>query len=195
MAAFFERALAEITRSFGSFYLWVVLAPVVLCGVLAFGRYGDLELGADDEEPEFSTFAWFAMLFAAGMGIGLVFWGVAEPLSHYGTAPPGVALLSLVATLLVLVFFVTSGDSATLVLGMMSTGGTPNPSAKVKILWGLLAGGVKAVQTATIVFALPFTVVILPMALALWRAVKHDWQVGKDEERQLRRRMREIAQK
>ena len=76
-------------------------------------------------------------------------------------------MLSVVATVLVLVFFVTSGDSATLVLGMMSTGGNPNPGARVKIVWGLLvagiaaslllAGGVKAVQTATIVFALPFT--------------------------------------
>jgi glycine betaine transporter len=480
MASVFNLALAEITRDFGAFYLWVVLALVLLCGVLAFSRYGALRLGAADERPEFSTFAWFAMLFAAGMGIGLVFWGVAEPLSHYGAPPPGIAagtpeaanaamryaffhwglhpwaiyaivalaigyfqfrrrapalvstvteslpwaplrrlsmlfnvlaviatafgvaaslgigalqinsglnrvfglpigsssqlaiigittalfltsavtgvdrgikwlssinlvtagllalavfvlgptvaiidtftttlgnylsefvrmslrttpfrdsawvgdwtifywawwiswspfvglfiarvsrgrtirefiigtvmaptlaafvwfsvfggtalsmeiwqqvpiaaavkvdvstalfalfdalpfstLLSGIATMLVLVFFVTSGDSATLVLGMMSTGGKPNPSAKVKLLWGLLvagiaaslllAGGVKAVQTATIVFALPFSFVILLMALALWRAVRADWQTEQDEERRLRKRMREIA--
>ena len=480
MASVFNALLAEITRSFGAFYLWIVLALVLLCGFLAFSRYGDMRLGADDEEPEFSTFSWFAMLFAAGMGIGLVFWGVAEPLSHYGTPPPGIApntpeaanaamryaffhwglhpwsiyaivalaigyfqfrrggaalvsvatdtlpwqgtrklavlfnvlatiatafgvaaslgigalqinsglnrvfglpvgaasqvgiiavttalfllsavtgvdkgikwlssanlvvaallalavfvlgptvaivdtftstlggylsefvrmslrttpfrdsswvgnwtvfywawwiswspfvglfiarvsrgrtirefivgavvaptlvafawfavfggtgltyeiwqhvpldvavkadvstalfvmfdamplslLLSIVATLLVFVFFVTSGDSATLVLGMMSTGGNPNPSARVKLLWGLLvagiassllmAGGVKAVQTATIVFALPFSVVILLMAWALLRAVRQDWKAHDHEERVLRKRLRELA--
>ena len=45
----------------------------------------------EDDEPEFSIGSWFAMLFAAGMGIGLVFWGVAEPISHYGAPPPGIA--------------------------------------------------------------------------------------------------------
>lgn len=91
LGAVFDTALAAITKNFGWFYLWVVLALVVLSALLAFSRYGRLELGADDEEPEFSTTAWFAMLFAAGMGIGLVFWGVAEPMSHYGAPPPGIA--------------------------------------------------------------------------------------------------------
>jgi glycine betaine transporter len=480
LGAVFDVALATITKNFGWFYLWVVLALVLLCALLAFSRYGSLKLGADDEEPQFSTGAWFSMLFAAGMGIGLVFWGVAEPISHFGAPPPGIvagtpeaanaamrysffhwglhpwaiyaivalaigyfqfrrggpalvstatealpwrpvqrlsvlfnvlaviatafgvaaslgigalqinaglntvfglpigsaaqlgiiavttllfissavtgvergikwlssfnlivaallalavfvlgptvaivdtfsttlgnylsefvrmslrttpfrdsgwvsgwtvfywawwiswspfvglfiarvsrgrtirefvigtvlaptlagfvwfavfggtalhmeiwqgapiaeavkadvstalfalfdalpfgAVMSVVATVLVLVFFVTSGDSATLVLGMMSTGGNPNPGARVKIVWGLLvagiaaslllAGGVKAVQTATIVFALPFTLVILLMALSLWRAVRDDWHAGQAEERRLRRRLRAIA--
>ena len=70
--------------------LATVLGLVLACAFLAFSRYGDLKLGGEDEEPEFSLTAWFAMLFAAGMGIGLVFWGVAEPLSHYGTPPPGI---------------------------------------------------------------------------------------------------------
>ena len=87
----FETALAAITRNFGWFYLWVVLGLVVMALILAFSRYGDLKLGTEDEEPEFSIGAWFAMLFAAGMGIGLVFWGVAEPVSHYGAPPPGIA--------------------------------------------------------------------------------------------------------
>ncbi len=118
-------------------------------------------------------------------------------------ALPWGAVMSFVATVLVLVFFVTSGDSATLVLGMMSTGGNENPSARVKITWGvlvsgiaislLLAGGVKAVQTATIVFALPFTAVILLMALALWRGVKADWEADDRRDRALRRRMREMV--
>ncbi|MDD2175986.1 BCCT family transporter [Acidovorax sp. D2M1] len=90
LGAVFDTALASITRNFGWFYLWVVLGLVVMALILAFSRYGDLKLGQEDDEPEFSIAAWFAMLFAAGMGIGLVFWGVAEPISHYGTPPPGI---------------------------------------------------------------------------------------------------------
>ncbi|HZF82306.1 MAG TPA: BCCT family transporter [Burkholderiaceae bacterium] len=480
LGAIFDGALAIIIRNFGWFYLWVVLGLVVLALVLAFGRYGRLKLGAEDEEPEFSLGSWFAMLFAAGMGIGLVFWGVAEPVSHYGTPPPGIvpntpeaanaamrysffhwglhpwavysivalaiaffqfrrggsalvstavqalpwapvrrlgpvvnvlaviatafgvaaslgmgalqinsglsavigvpvsekmqlliiavttvlfvgsavsgvdrgikllsnfnlilaALLALavfvlgptvaiidtftstlgsyasefvrmslrmtpfrdsswvgtwtifywawwvswspfvglfiarvsrgrtvrefilgtvaaptiaaflwfsvfggtalnleimqhmpiaqavkadvstalfsmfgqlplgtlmsgIATVLVVVFFVTSGDSAVLVLGTMSTGGRQDPGARVKIAWGLLiagvaasllmAGGLKSVQTATIVFALPFTVVILLMAVALWRGLREDHEEEERRERALRRRIRELA--
>lgn len=480
LGAVFDGALAMITRNFGWFYLWVVLGLVVLALVLAFGRYGRLKLGAEDEEPEFSLGSWFAMLFAAGMGIGLVFWGVAEPVSHYGTPPPGIApntpeaagaamrysffhwglhpwavysivalaiaffqfrrggsalvstavqalpwapvqrlgpvvnvlaviatafgvaaslgmgalqinsglsavigvpvsekaqlliiavttvlfvgsavsgvdrgikllsnfnlilaallalavfvlgptvaiidtftstlgsyasefvrmslrmtpfrdsswvgtwtifywawwvswspfvglfiarvsrgrtvrefilgtvaaptiaaflwfsvfggtalnleimqhvpiaqavkadvstalfsmfgqlplgtLMSGIATVLVVVFFVTSGDSAVLVLGTMSTGGRQDPGARVKIAWGLLiagvaasllmAGGLKSVQTATIVFALPFTVVILLMAVALWRGLREDHEEEEQRERALRRRIRELA--
>jgi glycine betaine transporter len=90
LGAVFDLLLAVITRDFGWLYLWVVLGLVVLAMVLAFSRYGDLKLGAEDDEPEFSIGSWFAMLFAAGMGIGLVFWGVAEPISHYGAPPPGI---------------------------------------------------------------------------------------------------------
>jgi glycine betaine transporter len=84
-------ALAFTTRAFGWFYLWVVLGVVGFCLFLAFSRYGALRLGGEEAEPEYTGFAWFAMLFAAGMGIGLVFWGAAEPLSHYLAPPPGVA--------------------------------------------------------------------------------------------------------
>lgn len=482
LSTVFDAALSTTTRNFGWLYLWVVLALVIFSLFLATSRYGDLKLGNEDDEPEFSLRSWFAMLFAAGMGIGLVFWGVAEPISHYITPPPGfiagtpdaanaamrysffhwglhpwaiygvVALaiaffqyrrggavlisestsalpwapirrmsglfnvlaviatafgvaaslgmgalqinsglqavfglpvgkvsqvgiilvttalfvtsavsgvdrgikmlsnfnmvvaallaltvfllgptvgiidtltttlgaylsdfvrmslrmtpfrddqwvggwtlfywawwiswspfvglfiarvsrgrtirefilgtvlapslaaflwfsifggtalhmeiwqgvpiaaavkqdvstalftmfgvmplgqvMSVVATLLVMVFFVTSGDSATLVLGIMSTGGNPDPSARVKVIWGVLvagiavsllfAGGLKAVQTATIVFALPFTVVILLMVWSLWRAICEDWTAQQRQERELRRRVREITSK
>lgn len=481
LGAVFDTLLAVITRDFGWLYLWVVLGLVVMALVLAFSRYGALKLGGEDEEPEFSLGSWFAMLFAAGMGIGLVFWGVAEPISHYGNPPPGIApqtpeaanaamrysffhwglhpwavysvvalaiaffqfrkggsaqvstaieslpwgfarrlgplvnvlaviatafgvaaslgmgalqinsglaaltgmpvgpawqvgiiavttvlfvgssvsgvgrgikwlsnanlllaallaltlfvlgptvaiidtftttlgsyvsefvrmslrmtpfrdsgwvggwtifywawwvswspfvglfiarvsrgrsvrefvlgtvlaptlagflwfsvfggtaltlevmrgvplseavsadvstalfamfealplgsVMSVVATVLVVVFFVTSGDSATLVLSMMSTGGDENPRARVKLIWGalisgiaislLLAGGLKAVQTATIVFAVPFAVVIVLMAVALWRGVRDDWAEENRRERALRRRMREMVE-
>ncbi len=49
----------------------------------AFSKYGKLKLGKDNEKPEYSLISWFTMLFSAGMGIGLIFWGVAEPLNHY----------------------------------------------------------------------------------------------------------------
>ena len=481
LGAVFNEALAAITRNFGWFYLWVVLGLVLLALVLAFSRYGDMKLGADDDEPEFSNGAWFSMLFAAGMGIGLVYFGVAEPLSHFASPPPGVAartpeaanaamryaffhwglhpwaiygivglaiayfqfrrgapalvssatetlpwawarrltpafnvlavvatafgvaaslgvgaaqinsglhtvfglpvgptwqvgiiavvtvlfvtssvsgvargvkllsvghliaaaalagvvfvlgptvhiidtftnslggyasefvrmslrltpfrdsswvgswtifywawwlawspfvglfiarvsrgrtirefvlgvviaptlvaflwfsifggaalsleifqgapladvaakdsslalfamlqqlplatLTSIIGTLLVVVFFVTSGDSATLVLATMSHGGADNPPHRSKIIWGvliagiaaalLLAGGVQAVQTASIVFALPFTVVVVLMAVALVRAIRADWEADQKRQRALRRRMEQLVQ-
>src|SRR5918994_876355 len=58
---------------------------------LAASRYGRIRLGGDDERPEFSTVSWVAMMFSAGMGIGLMFFGVAEPMSHMGTPPFGLA--------------------------------------------------------------------------------------------------------
>lgn len=476
----FDTSLGSITKNFGWLYLWIVLGLVAFAFFLAFSRYGDLKLGNEDDEPEFSMGSWFSMLFAAGMGIGLVFWGVAEPISHYMTAPPGVQpgspeaanaamryaffhwglhpwavygivalaiaffqyrrqgsamisesisslpwapirrmsgifnvlaviatafgvaaslgmgalqinsglhvvfgapvnttsqvfiivittslfvtsavtgvtkgikllsnfnmivalvlaliifilgptvaiidtltntlgsylsefvrmslrmtpfresewvggwtifywawwiswspfvgvfiarvsrgrtirefivgtvvapslaafiwfsvfggtalymeiwqhvpiaaavkldastalftmfgampfglIMSVIATLLVLVFFVTSGDSATLVLGIMSTNGDPDPSAKVKTIWGvlvagiaislLLTGGLKAVQSATIVFALPFALVILLMVIALWRAIREDWNDQQRQERELRRRVKQMT--
>jgi glycine betaine transporter len=480
MAAVFDAMLAALTRNFGWFYLWVVLGLVLFAAYVAFSRYGNLKLGGEDDEPEFSVGSWFAMLFAAGMGIGLVFWGVAEPVSHYVTPPPGVApqtpeaantamryvffhwgmhpwavysvvalaiaffqyrrgglplistvtsslpwrpirrlagffnglaivatafgvaaslgvgalqintglhavfgldvgtgaqvgiivvtaamfiasavsgvdkgvkllsnlnmllaallalavfvlgptvaiidtfsntlgsylsefvrmslraspfrdsswvgtwtifywawwiswspfvglfiarvsrgrtirefilgtvlapslaaflwfaifggtalymeiwqhvplaaavkadlattlftmldalpfggLMSVVATLLVVVFFVTSGDSAVLVLGTMSTNGDPNPPARIKLVWGalvagiaislLLAGGLAAVQTATILFALPFALVIVLMVIALWRALREDWALEARREKETRRKLREMA--
>lgn len=58
--------------------------------VVGFSKYGKIKLGKDDDEPEFGVMSWFAMLFAAGMGIGLVFYGVAEPLTYATTGPkPG----------------------------------------------------------------------------------------------------------
>ena len=53
---------------------------------LALSRYGGIKLGKDDDEPEFSTISWLTMLFAAGMGVGLLFWGTAEPLTHFDLA-------------------------------------------------------------------------------------------------------------
>ncbi|MGW1957475.1 BCCT family transporter [Streptomyces sp. NPDC001920] len=62
---------------------------VVFALWLAISRYGRIHLGAEGEEPEFKTVSWVAMMFSAGMGIGLMFYGVSEPLSHYNAPPPG----------------------------------------------------------------------------------------------------------
>lgn len=78
-----------LTARFGWLYLIAVAAFVFFCLWIALSRYGSVKLGGDDEEPEYGTLSWFAMLFAAGMGVGLVFWGTAEPLCHF-TAPYGV---------------------------------------------------------------------------------------------------------
>ena len=57
--------------------------------IVALSKFGNIKLGRNDEAPEFSTFSWIAMMFAAGMGIGLMFYGVTEPLTHYRTGIPG----------------------------------------------------------------------------------------------------------
>lgn len=78
-----------LITSFGWFYVALVAVFVVLTVVIGASRLGDVKLGRDPEPPEFPLRSWLAMLFAAGMGIGLVFWGVAEPVSHLVEPPPG----------------------------------------------------------------------------------------------------------
>ncbi|MFE4053552.1 BCCT family transporter [Streptomyces sp. YIM B13518] len=80
--------LAWVLSNFG--WLFVVAADVflVLCLVIAFSRFGRIRLGEDGSEPEFGNLAWVAMMFSAGMGIGLMFYGVGEPLTHYLAPPP-----------------------------------------------------------------------------------------------------------
>ncbi|WOC61536.1 BCCT family transporter [Paenarthrobacter sp. AT5] len=72
-------------------WLFMVLASLFVIFVLwlALGKFGNIPLGKDGEKPEFRTISWVAMMFAAGMGIGLMFYGVAEPLFHYISPPPG----------------------------------------------------------------------------------------------------------
>ncbi|GAB5467080.1 MAG: glycine betaine transporter OpuD [Rhodospirillales bacterium] len=69
-------------------WLFICTAFLALSLIMAFGPYGKIRLGRDDEEPEFSTASWIAMLFAGGMGSGLLLWGPAEPMYHY-INPPG----------------------------------------------------------------------------------------------------------
>lgn len=76
-----------ITNGVGWWYILATTGFVVFALYCGISRVGNIRLGRDDEKPEFGVLSWFAMLFSAGMGIGLVFYGVAEPLSHYVVPP------------------------------------------------------------------------------------------------------------
>src|SRR5699024_8982020 len=73
---------------FGWYYMFVIMGMIIFALYLMFSKYGNIKLGKDEEEPDFSFPAWFAMLFSAGMGIGLVFFTTAEPISHAFISTP-----------------------------------------------------------------------------------------------------------
>ncbi|MFK4761469.1 BCCT family transporter [Microbacterium sp. ZW T5_45] len=84
-----KAVLDWVVEYFGFFFTTIATVILVFMLFVGFSRYGRIPLGRDDEEPEFSMFSWISMLFAAGMGIGLVFWGAAEPLTFFESPPPG----------------------------------------------------------------------------------------------------------
>jgi len=85
----FDAVLAYITRSFGWFYMLSVAFFLIFIVGIALTKWGNIKLGPDHAEPQYSFPAWFAMLFSAGYGIALLFFGVAEPVLHYSTPPAG----------------------------------------------------------------------------------------------------------
>lgn len=80
-----------LVDKFGWFYLLSATAFLGFAIYLIFSKYGNIKLGRPGDKPEYSYLTWFAMLFSAGMGIGLVFWGAAEPISHFHNPPFGEA--------------------------------------------------------------------------------------------------------
>lgn len=88
--ATFGAVQTSIVSAFNWYYVLIAAFFVVFALCMGFSRFGNIKLGQDDDEPEFSTMSWFSLLFAAGMGIGLVFYGVSEPLSHFVEPRPGV---------------------------------------------------------------------------------------------------------
>ncbi|SIS93138.1 BCCT family transporter [Neptunomonas antarctica] len=76
-----------VAHNLGWFYILSVSALLFFLISLAFSRYGNIRLGADDSRPDYSNLTWFTMLFAAGIGTILMFWGVAEPISHFANPP------------------------------------------------------------------------------------------------------------
>ena len=86
-----DDVLSWIIATFGWVFVLSTAAFLVFAVVLAFSRFGRVRLGADDDRPEFRTVSWVAMMFSAGMGIGLMFFAVAEPISHMTAPPAGTA--------------------------------------------------------------------------------------------------------
>jgi choline/carnitine/betaine transport len=83
------KSLAWTMANTGWLFVLTSSGFVVFVVWLALSRFGNIPLGRDDEEPEFRTISWIAMMFSAGMGIGLMFYGVSEPVTHFVTPPPG----------------------------------------------------------------------------------------------------------
>lgn len=116
----------------------------------------------------------------------------------FESLPGGGAWMAVVAMILVVVFFVTSSDSGSFVVDMLANGGDPDPPLWSRLLWALLeggvaaallyAGGLKALQTAAILTALPFSLVVIAMMFAAWKALDEEHQTITRAERRLRRR-------
>lgn len=83
----FATAREWVTTNLGWFFIFGVTAWLVFLVWLAVSKYGDLRLGSADEKPTYTRLSWFTMLFAGGIGTILMFWGVAEPISHFSTPP------------------------------------------------------------------------------------------------------------
>ncbi|WP_375360211.1 BCCT family transporter [Salipiger thiooxidans] len=88
----FSAIFSEVTQGFDWFFLGAADIFVLLCLVLVVSPYGKIRLGGRDATPDFGYASWFSMLFAAGMGIGLMFYGVSEPLSHFSSSLGGAAI-------------------------------------------------------------------------------------------------------
>ncbi|MEN8140763.1 MAG: BCCT family transporter [Thermodesulfobacteriota bacterium] len=84
----FSATLSYVTATFGWFLILAANIFVLAAFYFAFSRFGTIRIGGNDAKPEFSTPAWFAMLLSAGMGIGLMFWSVGEPMYHYASPSP-----------------------------------------------------------------------------------------------------------
>jgi choline/glycine/proline betaine transport protein len=127
-ASALAQAQTWVVASLGPYYLILVAAFVIFAIWMGLSRFGDIKLGADDDKPEFGMMSWFAMLFAAGMGIGLVFWGAAEPLTHFINPKPGV-----------------TGDSAELAAAAMQ---------QTFLHWGFSAWAIYAVVGLSLAYAI-----------------------------------------
>jgi glycine betaine transporter len=84
-------ALNWVIGNFGWVFVLIAFGVLALCIFLVLHPWGDIRLGPDDSRPEFGTFSWVSMMFAAGLGAGLLFYGIAEPVSHWTAPPHGLA--------------------------------------------------------------------------------------------------------
>lgn len=84
-------SLGWVIGNFGWMFVLIAFSVLALCIFLVIHPWGGLRLGPDDSRPEFGTFSWISMMFAAGLGAGLLFYGIAEPVSHWSAPPHGLA--------------------------------------------------------------------------------------------------------
>jgi choline/carnitine/betaine transport len=89
LASATQSVLTWLLERFGWLFVLSAAAFVAFAAWIGFSRYGTMRLGRDEDRPEFRTSSWVAMMFSAGMGIGLMFYGVAEPISHLAAPPLG----------------------------------------------------------------------------------------------------------
>ena len=93
----FSSLKTAMSNATGWFFILSVNIFLILVLYIGFSKYGNIRIGGKEAQPEFSRLSWFAMLFSSGMGIGLVFWSVAEPISHYSSPPVAEAETALAA--------------------------------------------------------------------------------------------------
>lgn len=131
-----------IYKNLSWMYILLVSFFVIFLLAVAFSKLGNIRLGADNSEPQYGFFSWIAMLFAAGMGIGLMYFGVSEPMSHYVyPALPTIvnkAKDAQLALVMIAIFFVTSADSGILVMNSISTGNDIQYLSKDEIIADVL---------------------------------------------------------
>ena len=131
-----------IYKNLSWMYILLVSFFVIFLLAVAFSKLGNIRLGTDNSEPQYGFFSWIAMLFAAGMGIGLMYFGVSEPMSHYVyTALPTIvnkAKDAQLALVMIAIFFVTSADSGILVMNSISTGNDIQYLSKDEIIADVL---------------------------------------------------------
>ncbi|MBT2581417.1 BCCT family transporter [Planococcus sp. ISL-109] len=169
-APFVSMFIARVSkgRTIREFLIGVVLAPTIFIS-LWFGAFGTTAIDIQKSGIDLTAFPTEQILFAT-----------------YSNLPLGM-IMSIIAILLVSTFFITSADSATFVLGMLSTKGSLLPSNQIKILWGiaqslvaailLSLGGLAAVQNTVIIAALPFSFVMILMVIALFKALNKEHQL------------------
>jgi choline-glycine betaine transporter len=169
-------AFVLVAGGFVVFALWV-----------AFSRYGRIPLGGDDEGPEFRTVSWIAMMFSAGMGIGLMFYGVSEPLSHFTSPPPGTVAAGSpealdVAMATTLFHWTLRPWAIYAVVGLAIAYSTFRRGRRQLISSAfapplLVATGI---QNITIIMAAPFAVVMVVLCVALARDLHDDPMMRRD---------------
>jgi glycine betaine transporter len=163
--------------------------------------------------PSLFGFIWFSVFGGTGLHLEL-FDGVrlAEAVKEDTTTAlflmleqlPLGTIVAFIATILIMIFFITSADSATFVLGMLTSDGTLDPSNRVKLTWGILqsaiavvlliSGGLNGLQTASIVAALPFAVVLIGMCVSLLKALQAEDRERRQKEKRQRQKLKRLLE-